>query len=118
MRLIHRCVLFRADAWYEQELARATDAMQRAVRFLLMELESVGNVRLEEGCSTDAWYLLPLFFATTVQAPANELDLASSATGSLLAATSFFPACGAAIVGNTPCAASRSTASSASTTLL
>uniref|UniRef100_A0A3P9BJR2 Leucine rich repeat containing 9 n=1 Tax=Maylandia zebra TaxID=106582 RepID=A0A3P9BJR2_9CICH len=26
------------------------------VQFLLMELESVGNIRLEEGCSTDPWF--------------------------------------------------------------
>lgn len=34
--------------------------MEYTVQFLLMELESVGNIRLEEGCSTDAWYVLIL----------------------------------------------------------
>lgn len=32
--------------------------MEYTVQFLLMELESVGNIRLEEGCSTDPWYVL------------------------------------------------------------
>ncbi|KAM7375862.1 hypothetical protein PAMP_005628 [Pampus punctatissimus] len=44
------------EVWYEQELARATDRMEYTVQFLLMELESVGNIRLEEGCSTDPWF--------------------------------------------------------------
>lgn len=30
--------------------------LERRVRLLLMELESGGNVRLEEGKPTDAWY--------------------------------------------------------------
>lgn len=51
------CFIFRIEAWYEQELAQATEMMQYKVQFLLMELESVGNIRLEEGCSTDPWYL-------------------------------------------------------------
>ncbi|KAF3701209.1 Leucine-rich repeat-containing protein 9 [Channa argus] len=44
------------EAWYEQELAQATNMMEYTVQFLLMELESVGNIRLEEGCSTDPWF--------------------------------------------------------------
>ncbi|XP_008282448.1 leucine-rich repeat-containing protein 9 [Stegastes partitus] len=44
------------EAWYEQELAKATNRMEYTVQFLLMELESVGNIRLEEGCSTDPWF--------------------------------------------------------------
>ncbi|KAG7238506.1 hypothetical protein INR49_030779 [Caranx melampygus] len=43
-------------ACYEQDLAQATNMMEHTVQFLLMELESVGNIRLEEGCSTDPWY--------------------------------------------------------------
>ncbi|XP_042074127.1 leucine-rich repeat-containing protein 9 isoform X2 [Haplochromis burtoni] len=42
--------------WYERDLARATNRMEYTVQFLLMELESVGNIRLEEGCSTDPWF--------------------------------------------------------------
>ncbi|XP_026195346.1 leucine-rich repeat-containing protein 9 isoform X2 [Anabas testudineus] len=48
--------LNKIEAWYEQELAQATEMMQYKVQFLLMELESVGNIRLEEGCSTDPWF--------------------------------------------------------------
>ncbi|KAM9708384.1 leucine-rich repeat-containing protein 9 [Menidia menidia] len=44
------------EAYYERELAQATKKMDHAVQFLLMELESVGNIRLEEGCSTDPWF--------------------------------------------------------------
>uniref|UniRef100_A0A3P8UAJ0 Leucine rich repeat containing 9 n=1 Tax=Amphiprion percula TaxID=161767 RepID=A0A3P8UAJ0_AMPPE len=43
-------------SWYEQELAKATNRMEYMVQFLLMELESVGNIRLEEGCSADPWF--------------------------------------------------------------
>ncbi|KAI3367720.1 hypothetical protein L3Q82_026558, partial [Scortum barcoo] len=44
------------EAWYERELAQSTNMMEYTVQFLLMELESVGNIRLEEGCSTDPWF--------------------------------------------------------------
>uniref|UniRef100_A0A3Q3KZ46 Leucine rich repeat containing 9 n=1 Tax=Mastacembelus armatus TaxID=205130 RepID=A0A3Q3KZ46_9TELE len=48
--------LHEIEAWYEQDLAQATIMMEHTVQFLLMELESVGNIRLEEGCSTDPWF--------------------------------------------------------------
>ncbi|XP_040916935.1 leucine-rich repeat-containing protein 9 [Toxotes jaculatrix] len=44
------------EACYEQDLTQATNMMKYTVQFLLMELESVGNIRLEEGCSTDPWF--------------------------------------------------------------
>ncbi|XP_054470363.1 leucine-rich repeat-containing protein 9 [Anoplopoma fimbria] len=44
------------EAWYERGLKQATNMMEYTVQFLLMELESVGNIRLEEGCSTDPWF--------------------------------------------------------------
>ncbi|KAM8915276.1 leucine-rich repeat-containing protein 9 isoform 2-T2 [Spinachia spinachia] len=44
------------EAWYKQGLAQATHMTEYAVQFLLLELESVGNIRLEEGCSTDPWF--------------------------------------------------------------
>uniref|UniRef100_UPI0037E8E735 leucine-rich repeat-containing protein 9 n=1 Tax=Semicossyphus pulcher TaxID=241346 RepID=UPI0037E8E735 len=44
------------EAWFERDLAQATYMMEYTVQFLLMELESVGNIRLEEGCSTDPWF--------------------------------------------------------------
>lgn len=53
--------IFRIEAWYERDLAQATHRMEYTVQFLLMELESVGNIRLEEGCSTDPWYSLGIF---------------------------------------------------------
>lgn len=36
--------------------------MEYSTQFLLMELESVGNIRLEEGCSTDPWYYRTITF--------------------------------------------------------
>ncbi|XP_056250018.1 leucine-rich repeat-containing protein 9 isoform X2 [Seriola aureovittata] len=44
------------EACYERDLAQATNMMEYTVQFLLMELENVGNIRLEEGCSTDPWF--------------------------------------------------------------
>ncbi|XP_069571028.1 leucine-rich repeat-containing protein 9 isoform X2 [Brachyistius frenatus] len=44
------------EAWYKQNLALATNRKEYVVQFLSMELESVGNIRLEEGCSTDLWF--------------------------------------------------------------
>uniref|UniRef100_A0A8C2ZFG9 Leucine rich repeat containing 9 n=1 Tax=Cyclopterus lumpus TaxID=8103 RepID=A0A8C2ZFG9_CYCLU len=44
------------EAWYERGLTHATNMMEYTVQFLLMELESVGNIRLEEGCSKDPWF--------------------------------------------------------------
>ncbi|XP_075964574.1 leucine-rich repeat-containing protein 9 [Anarhichas minor] len=44
------------EAWYERGLTQATNMMEHTVQFLLMELESVGNIRLEEGCCTDLWF--------------------------------------------------------------
>ncbi|XP_028422571.1 leucine-rich repeat-containing protein 9 isoform X3 [Perca flavescens] len=44
------------EAWYVQDLMQATNTIEYTVKFLLMELESVGNIRLEEGCSTDPWF--------------------------------------------------------------
>lgn len=40
----------------EEGLSRATEEVDEKVQFLLMELESVGNIRLEEGCSSEPWY--------------------------------------------------------------
>ncbi|TNN84206.1 Leucine-rich repeat-containing protein 9 [Liparis tanakae] len=44
------------EAWYERGVTQATYMMEYTVQFLLMELESVGNIRLEEGCSKDPWF--------------------------------------------------------------
>jgi len=54
------------EAWYEHKLTQATKKMEHVVQFLLMELESVGNIRLEEGCSTDPWYLFSIIVSITI----------------------------------------------------
>uniref|UniRef100_A0A3P8UK33 Leucine rich repeat containing 9 n=1 Tax=Cynoglossus semilaevis TaxID=244447 RepID=A0A3P8UK33_CYNSE len=51
MRRLHEI-----ESCYKQEVAQATAMMDFTVHFLSMELESVGNIRLEEGCSTDPWF--------------------------------------------------------------
>lgn len=45
----------RIDAWFRKNLAQAAHMTDYTVQFLLMELESVGNIRLEEGCPSDRW---------------------------------------------------------------
>ncbi|KAM6969606.1 leucine-rich repeat-containing protein 9 [Tautogolabrus adspersus] len=44
------------EAWFQRDISQARNMMEYTVQFLLMELESVGNIRLEEGCSTDPWF--------------------------------------------------------------
>ncbi|XP_068436972.1 leucine-rich repeat-containing protein 9 isoform X2 [Clinocottus analis] len=44
------------EASYKRGLTQATNMMEYTVQFLLMELESVGNIRLEEGSSKDPWF--------------------------------------------------------------
>uniref|UniRef100_A0A4W5RBH2 Leucine rich repeat containing 9 n=1 Tax=Hucho hucho TaxID=62062 RepID=A0A4W5RBH2_9TELE len=46
----------RIESWYQRDLAQATNRNEMMVYFLLMELETVGNIRFEEGCSTDPWF--------------------------------------------------------------
>uniref|UniRef100_A0A8D3DYT0 Leucine rich repeat containing 9 n=1 Tax=Scophthalmus maximus TaxID=52904 RepID=A0A8D3DYT0_SCOMX len=48
--------LHEIEVCYQRDLAQATNMVDDTVHFLLMELESVGNIRLEEGCSTDPWF--------------------------------------------------------------
>lgn len=45
----------RIDSWFKKNLAQAAHMTDYTVQFLLMELESVGNIRLEEGCPADRW---------------------------------------------------------------
>uniref|UniRef100_H3C5I0 Leucine rich repeat containing 9 n=1 Tax=Tetraodon nigroviridis TaxID=99883 RepID=H3C5I0_TETNG len=44
------------DAWFEQKSSQAARMTDYTVQFLLMELESVGNIRLEEGCPAERWF--------------------------------------------------------------
>uniref|UniRef100_A0A3Q3GI00 Leucine rich repeat containing 9 n=1 Tax=Labrus bergylta TaxID=56723 RepID=A0A3Q3GI00_9LABR len=39
-----------------RDISQVRNMMEYTVKFLLMELESVGNIRLEEGCATDPWF--------------------------------------------------------------
>lgn len=59
------CFICSIEAWYEQELIQATTQTEYTVQFLLMELESVGNIRLEEGSSTDSWCLFNINIKST-----------------------------------------------------
>uniref|UniRef100_A0A3P8Y1B0 Leucine rich repeat containing 9 n=1 Tax=Esox lucius TaxID=8010 RepID=A0A3P8Y1B0_ESOLU len=44
------------ESWYQQDLALVTSRNEQMIHFLLMELETVGNIRFEEGSSTDPWF--------------------------------------------------------------
>ncbi|CAL8300363.1 unnamed protein product [Boreogadus saida] len=44
------------EAWYKQELSQATHRKECTVHFLLMELQTVGNIRFEDGCPRDSWF--------------------------------------------------------------
>ncbi|XP_030628203.1 leucine-rich repeat-containing protein 9 [Chanos chanos] len=50
------CRLNEVEASYQRELALATDRKELMVHFLLMELETVGNIRFEEGNTSDSWF--------------------------------------------------------------
>ncbi|KAK6481441.1 leucine-rich repeat-containing protein 9-like [Huso huso] len=41
---------------YQQEVTRANESNDVMVRFLLIELETVGNIRFEEGSTSDVWF--------------------------------------------------------------
>lgn len=45
------------------------------IQFLLMELESVGNIRLEEGCPTDRWYRTLISFIMCLHMPTAHMRL-------------------------------------------
>ncbi|XP_068195211.1 leucine-rich repeat-containing protein 9 [Antennarius striatus] len=48
--------LNKIEAEHKQDLILARNMMDYTVQFLLMELKSVENICLKEGCSTDPWY--------------------------------------------------------------
>ncbi|XP_061751183.1 leucine-rich repeat-containing protein 9 isoform X2 [Nerophis ophidion] len=48
--------LHETESWYQQNLDQITCMMEDTVQFLLTELQSVGNIRLEEGSTTDPWF--------------------------------------------------------------
>uniref|UniRef100_A0A8C7XE01 Leucine rich repeat containing 9 n=1 Tax=Oryzias sinensis TaxID=183150 RepID=A0A8C7XE01_9TELE len=49
-------LIFSIEAWCKREKTRAANKTEHVVQFLYMELESVGNIRLEAGCPTDLWF--------------------------------------------------------------
>ncbi|KTG39503.1 hypothetical protein cypCar_00002327 [Cyprinus carpio] len=44
------------EACHQQNVALASDRRDMMVRFLLLELETVGNIRFEEGNTSEPWY--------------------------------------------------------------
>ncbi|KAM6961269.1 leucine-rich repeat-containing protein 9 [Aplochiton taeniatus] len=44
------------ECFHQRDMSQATRKNQLTVHFLLMELETVGNIRFEEGSSTDTWF--------------------------------------------------------------
>lgn len=54
-------VVCRAEVQYKRELKLATDRKEMMEHFLVLELETVGNIRLEEGTASDTWYTHRIF---------------------------------------------------------
>ncbi|XP_057715236.1 leucine-rich repeat-containing protein 9 isoform X3 [Corythoichthys intestinalis] len=48
--------LHEVENWHQHNVSQATQMMEDTVRFMSTELHSVGNIRLEEGSATDAWF--------------------------------------------------------------
>uniref|UniRef100_A0A8C4XE44 Leucine rich repeat containing 9 n=1 Tax=Erpetoichthys calabaricus TaxID=27687 RepID=A0A8C4XE44_ERPCA len=46
----------RIEKCFQKELQRTTEFSEIMEQFLLMELETVGNIRFEEGCPSDVWF--------------------------------------------------------------
>ncbi|MCJ8731078.1 hypothetical protein PDJAM_G00191760 [Pangasius djambal] len=44
------------DARFQQDVAMASDRKDMSIHFLVMELETVGNIRFEEGNTSHAWF--------------------------------------------------------------
>lgn len=55
------CVLFcflRIVSCHQRDVAVASDRKEMMMHFLLLELETVGNIRFEEGNSSEPWYCI------------------------------------------------------------
>uniref|UniRef100_A0A8B9JSA5 Leucine-rich repeat-containing protein 9-like n=1 Tax=Astyanax mexicanus TaxID=7994 RepID=A0A8B9JSA5_ASTMX len=50
------CVFCRVEACFRRNITQALDRKELMVQFLVMELETVGNIRFEEGNTSDAWF--------------------------------------------------------------
>lgn len=90
------------------------------VQFLLMELESVGNIRLEEGCPADRWCgaWISLIDALACARDPPEVVFVLSPTGSLPVVISCCPASVRWTLWFTASLGLRSIESSASATVL
>ncbi|KAI4885617.1 hypothetical protein NFI96_019058, partial [Prochilodus magdalenae] len=44
------------EACFQRDVTQASDRKELIVQFLVMELETVGNIRFEEGNTSDAWF--------------------------------------------------------------
>lgn len=109
----------RIEARFEKTLAHAAHMTDYTVQFLLMELESVGNIRLEEGSPSDRWCAawIPLIHAPACAGP-PEVVFVLSPTGSLPVVISCCPASVRRTSGFTASLGLRSIESSASATVL
>ncbi|XP_049595742.1 leucine-rich repeat-containing protein 9 isoform X1 [Syngnathus scovelli] len=48
--------LHEIESWHQHNVSQATELMEDTVHFMSTELHSVGNIRMEEGSSTDPWF--------------------------------------------------------------
>lgn len=49
-------MFLRVEVHFQQDVAMASDRKDMSIHFLVMELETVGNIRFEEGTTSHAWY--------------------------------------------------------------
>lgn len=50
------CLCLRVEACYHRDVALASDRKEMMVHLLVLELETVGNIRFEEGNTNEPWY--------------------------------------------------------------
>lgn len=50
------CFFLRVVSCHQHNVALASDRKEMMVHFLLLELETVGNIRFEEGNTSEPWY--------------------------------------------------------------
>ena len=54
--------LFRIDQCFVESQAQVESISRSTVKRLLLELETGGNVRFEDGTTNDIWYVVPQLY--------------------------------------------------------
>lgn len=59
--VIHVFLHLRVESCHQHNVTLASNRKEMMVHFLLLELETVGNIRFEEGNTGDPWYYFYLY---------------------------------------------------------